>query len=87
MDASPKNFDVTIQFLVAGLVVHFARIFHVPSSVQKLFKNFMFVSQGPQQARASCTKIQRFKRSNEINRAVLATRRRTPERKTRECRR
>jgi hypothetical protein len=35
--------DVTIQFLVSGLVIHLAGIFHVSCSVQKLFKNFMFV--------------------------------------------
>jgi hypothetical protein len=35
--------DVTIQFLVGGLVIHFARIFHLSGSVQKLIKNFMFV--------------------------------------------
>jgi hypothetical protein len=35
--------DVTIQFLVGGLVIHFAGIFHLSSSVQKLFKNFMLV--------------------------------------------
>jgi hypothetical protein len=35
--------DVTIQFLVGGLVIHFAGIFHLSFSVQKLFKNFMLV--------------------------------------------
>jgi hypothetical protein len=43
MEASQNKGDGTIQFLVDGLVIHFARIFHLPSSVQKLFKNFMFV--------------------------------------------
>jgi hypothetical protein len=37
--------DVTIQFLVGGLVIHFAGIFHVSCSVQKLFKNFMRLQQ------------------------------------------
>jgi hypothetical protein len=35
--------DVTIQFLVGGLVIHFAGIFHLSCSVQKLFKNFMLL--------------------------------------------
>jgi hypothetical protein len=35
--------DVTIQFLVGSLVIHFAGIFHLSGSVQKLFKNFMLV--------------------------------------------
>jgi hypothetical protein len=35
--------DVTIQFLVCGLVIHLAGIFHLSCSVQKLFKNLMFV--------------------------------------------
>jgi hypothetical protein len=35
--------DVTIQFLVGGLGIHFAGIFHLSFSVQKLFKNFMLV--------------------------------------------
>jgi hypothetical protein len=38
-----KKCDVAIQFLVGGLVIHFARIFHLSFSVQKLFKNFMLV--------------------------------------------
>jgi hypothetical protein len=38
MGASQNKSDVTIQFLVGGLVIHFAGI-----SVEKLFKNFMFV--------------------------------------------
>jgi hypothetical protein len=37
--------DVTIQFLVGGLVIHFAGIFHLSCSVQKLFKNFMLLQQ------------------------------------------
>jgi hypothetical protein len=32
-----------IQFLVGGIVIHFAGIFHLSFSVQKLFKNFMLV--------------------------------------------
>jgi hypothetical protein len=43
MEASQKKCDVTIQFLVGGLVIHFAGIFHLSFSVQKLFKNVMFV--------------------------------------------
>jgi hypothetical protein len=43
MEASQKKCDVTIQFLVGGLVIHFAGIFHLSFSVQKLFKNFMLV--------------------------------------------
>jgi hypothetical protein len=35
--------DITIQFLVGDLVIHFAGSFHVSYSVQKLFKNFMLV--------------------------------------------
>jgi hypothetical protein len=41
MEASQKKCDVTIQFPVGGLVIHFAGIFHLSSSVQKLFKNFL----------------------------------------------
>jgi predicted Na+-dependent transporter len=43
MEAPQNKSDVTIQFLVAGLVIHFAGIFHLSFSVQKLFKNFMLV--------------------------------------------
>jgi hypothetical protein len=43
MEASQKKSDVTIQFLVGGLVIHFAGIWHLSAPVQKLFKNFMFV--------------------------------------------
>jgi hypothetical protein len=43
MEASQNESDVTIQFLVGGLVIHFAGIFHLSCSVQKLFKNFMLV--------------------------------------------
>jgi hypothetical protein len=43
MEASQKKCDVTIQCLVGGLVIHFAGIFHLSFSVQKLFKNFMLV--------------------------------------------
>jgi hypothetical protein len=43
MEASEKNCDLTIQFLVGGLVFHFAGIFHLSFSVQKLFMNFMLV--------------------------------------------
>jgi hypothetical protein len=37
MEAPQNKSDVTIQFLVGGLVIHFAGIFHLSSSVQKLF--------------------------------------------------
>jgi hypothetical protein len=40
IDESIEN-DVTIQFLVGGLVIFFAGIFHLCCSVRKLFKNFM----------------------------------------------
>jgi hypothetical protein len=43
MEASQKKSDVTIQFLVGGSVIHFAGIFHLSFSVEKLFKNFIFV--------------------------------------------
>jgi hypothetical protein len=43
MEASQNKSDVTIQILVGGLVIHFAAIFHLSFSVQKLFKNFMLV--------------------------------------------
>jgi hypothetical protein len=43
MEASDIESDVTIQFLVGGLDIHFARIFHLSCSVQKLFKNFMLL--------------------------------------------
>jgi hypothetical protein len=43
MQASQKKYDVTIQFLVGGLIIHFAGIFHLSFFVQKLFKNFLLV--------------------------------------------
>jgi hypothetical protein len=42
MEASQNKSDVTIQFLVGGLVIT-AGIFHLSGSVQKLFKNFLAV--------------------------------------------
>jgi hypothetical protein len=45
MEASNIESDVTIQFLVGGLDIHFAGIFHLSCSVQKLFKNFMLLQQ------------------------------------------
>jgi hypothetical protein len=45
MEASKIESDVIIQFLVGGLVIHFAGIFHLSCSVQKLFKNFMLLQQ------------------------------------------
>jgi hypothetical protein len=43
IEASQNKSDVTIQFLVCGLVIHFAGIFHLSGSVKKLFKNVMLV--------------------------------------------
>jgi hypothetical protein len=43
MEALQKKCDITIKFVVGGLVIHFAGIFHLSFSVQKLFKNFMLV--------------------------------------------
>jgi hypothetical protein len=43
MEAPQKKYIGTIHLLVAGLVIHFAGIFHLSFSVQKLFKNFMLV--------------------------------------------
>jgi hypothetical protein len=43
MEAMQNLSDVTIHFLVGGLVTHFAGIFHLSASVQKLFMNFMLV--------------------------------------------
>jgi hypothetical protein len=43
MEAPHNKSDVTTQFLVGGLVIHFAEIFHLSCSVQKLLKNSMFV--------------------------------------------
>jgi hypothetical protein len=38
--STAKKSDVTIQFLVGGLVIHFTGIFHLSGSVQKLFQEF-----------------------------------------------
>jgi hypothetical protein len=43
MEASLNKRDVAIQFLVGGSVFHFAGIFNLSCSVQKLFKNFMLL--------------------------------------------
>jgi hypothetical protein len=43
MEAPQNKSDVTIQFLVGGLVIYSAGICHLSFSVQKLFKNFMLV--------------------------------------------
>jgi hypothetical protein len=43
MEAPQNKSDVTIQFLVGGLVIHFAGIFHLSCSFRKLFKKFMLV--------------------------------------------
>jgi hypothetical protein len=45
MEATQNKSDVTIQFLVGALVIHFAGIFHLSGSVQKLFKNLMLLQQ------------------------------------------
>jgi hypothetical protein len=45
MEASQSKSEVTIQFPVGGLVILFARIFHLPCSIQKLFKNIMLLRQ------------------------------------------
>jgi hypothetical protein len=45
METSQNKSGATIQFLVGGLVVHFAGISHLCCSVQKLFKNFMLLQQ------------------------------------------
>jgi hypothetical protein len=46
MEALQKKCDITFQFMVGGLVIHFAGIFHLSFSVRKLFKNFMFLQWG-----------------------------------------
>jgi hypothetical protein len=43
MEAPQNKSDVTIKFLIGGLVIHYAGIFHLSCSVQKLFKSFMLV--------------------------------------------
>jgi hypothetical protein len=43
IEASQMKCDVTMQFPVGGLVIHFAGISHLSFSFQKLFKNFMLV--------------------------------------------
>jgi hypothetical protein len=43
MEASQNKRDVTIQFLVGGLAIHFVGIFHLSCSIQKLFKIVMLV--------------------------------------------
>jgi hypothetical protein len=40
IEALDIDSDVTVQFLVGGLVIHFTGIFHVSCSVQKLCKKF-----------------------------------------------
>jgi hypothetical protein len=41
IEASNIESDVTIKIMVGGLAIHFAGIFHLSCSVQKLFKKFM----------------------------------------------
>jgi hypothetical protein len=43
MEGYQNKANVTIQFLVAGLGIQFARIFHLSCSVQKLRTTFIFV--------------------------------------------
>jgi hypothetical protein len=43
MEATQNKSDVTTHFLVGGLVIHFAGIFHLSASVQQLFKKLMLV--------------------------------------------
>jgi hypothetical protein len=43
MEALQNKSDITIQFLVGDLVIHFAGIFHLAGSVHKLFKNIVLV--------------------------------------------
>jgi hypothetical protein len=43
MEALNIESDITIKFLVGGLVIHSAGIFHLSCSVQKLIKNLMLV--------------------------------------------
>jgi hypothetical protein len=43
MEASDIENDITIQFLVGGLDIHFAVISHLSCSAQKLFKIVMLV--------------------------------------------
>jgi hypothetical protein len=45
MEASDVESDVTIQFLVGGLDINFAGIFHVSCCVEKLCKNSMLLQQ------------------------------------------
>jgi hypothetical protein len=40
MEASQNKTDVTIHFLVGGLIIHFAGIFHLSGSVQKVIQEF-----------------------------------------------
>jgi hypothetical protein len=40
MEAPQNKSDVTIQFLVGGLVIHFAGTFHLSFSVQKVIQDF-----------------------------------------------
>jgi hypothetical protein len=40
MEASQKKCDVTIQFLVGGLVIHFAGIFHLFCLRSKVIQEF-----------------------------------------------
>jgi hypothetical protein len=43
MEAPQNKSDVTIQFLVGGLVTHFAGTFYLFCSVEQLFKSFRLV--------------------------------------------
>jgi hypothetical protein len=43
MEALLNKSDDTIYFMIGGLAIHFAGIFHLSGSVQKPFKNFILV--------------------------------------------
>jgi hypothetical protein len=43
LEAPQNKSDVTIKYLVRGVIIHFAGIFHLSCSVQKLLNNCIFV--------------------------------------------
>jgi hypothetical protein len=45
MEASSIESDIDFKFLVGSLVIHFAGIFRLSFSIQKLIKNFMILQQ------------------------------------------
>jgi hypothetical protein len=42
MEASHIKSNVIVQFLIGGLMSHFAGIFHLPCSIQKLYISQIF---------------------------------------------